>query len=1290
MPVAISNLVGPVANVPVSVAVSNVVGPVTAVPVNTAPPVISGEPKVGSTVSASTGTWLNTPTSFAYQWKRNGGAIGGATSATYLLVTADLATDLTVTVTATNAAGSTAATSGVVAVTEATASHLAPLPPEVVVEVDFPDNPLAINSLYAYLAANPYSFYRLSEASGSVAADASGNGRNGALWGIQSNSFAGSYQVAGPITGEPADKALGFGTGSRVNMVGPAGADNGGDLSNGITFEAWFYFTARPGAGATWNMFEVASSGPSPYLTVDSIGVVALVNPDGEGGGPITTVANGVTNLNQWYHFAFTIDNETSVGVNQGGTVAEQPYLRLYRNGVEVASARTSTMIRRYTAAWMVGSQSGIAYLRSCRVDEAAVYNYALDRAEIAHHYAAAAIAKPAYPLTSWTALSNVKGASCQRGRGIEQQLAQPDAGEATATVADGVRALEPEYAGTSPGVERVVTASGNEITDALRLANVQGDGRAAPDASYGIWEAATNLIANGGFETNTGGWLTSGSGETIARDTALAKFGVASLKLTTNAVAGQARYASPTLTAGVAYTLSFWVRSSDARVIAYYFTNFSGFEGTFGTTFVEAGVWTRITLSWICTVTAAWTLTVDGGAGSGSYFHLDGVQLEASSAPNLISNTGFETDTSGWGEWVATGAISRVTAQFHSGAASLQQVAAGALSYIGVGTPANSVAGVSHTASVWVRVPTTGTYFLEVQDGPRNWTQSSQQYALVANTWKLVSVTFTPTNSSQIVFRLNKATGTFSGMTIFWDDAQVLTPIATPYVHTDGATASRSAARVQAPAGLLSVTQGWAAFRIRAGFASADTPLGDRRFAHWGAATGQLALYYNSATGRAGTYRSDSGSDSVDSSTAWARDDLLTVVFAWTATQLKISVNGAPFTTVASTHIPVTPAALIDLGSLAGSSQFLDSDVLWVATGTGTLTNADTALLVGLAESDKDRATVAQTLSAAAVPTAVWPASTVALNMDAPYPNVVPQRAVRALATLPGAAPVPLFSAFVERWQVDWQLRRAIVQLSCFDALAVFATWNVRGVRPQEPTGARIHAILDKVGWPTAARLIDTGQETVVAETWDGSRTALEELRSAADSELGMVFVDEVGNVVFHDRDHRSRDPRSTVSQALFSETPPGLPYVTVGVAEPDLQRVFNEVKVDHAAATTDVYGFAVDSASQAQNGQRALPDRSTRLATLTAAQAQAERIVARLKDPVLRLTQVTLEPERDETGTLWATVLGLRISDRVTVSRQPAGGGAAVTRAVYVEAISHNWPPGGRWSTTLTLSPV
>ena len=63
-------------------------------------PKITGSAKVGLTLSASTGSWKPTPSSFGYQWKRNKVAIPEATDSTYTVQGSDAGKAITVTVTA--------------------------------------------------------------------------------------------------------------------------------------------------------------------------------------------------------------------------------------------------------------------------------------------------------------------------------------------------------------------------------------------------------------------------------------------------------------------------------------------------------------------------------------------------------------------------------------------------------------------------------------------------------------------------------------------------------------------------------------------------------------------------------------------------------------------------------------------------------------------------------------------------------------------------------------------------------------------------------------------------------------------------------------------------------------------------------------------------------------------------------------------------------------------------------------------------------------------------------------
>ena len=76
----------------------------------TAPvPTISGTQTVGSTLTATPGTWGPAPVALTYQWFRGSTAISGATAQTYKLVAADKGTAIKVRVTGTKTAYATLA-----------------------------------------------------------------------------------------------------------------------------------------------------------------------------------------------------------------------------------------------------------------------------------------------------------------------------------------------------------------------------------------------------------------------------------------------------------------------------------------------------------------------------------------------------------------------------------------------------------------------------------------------------------------------------------------------------------------------------------------------------------------------------------------------------------------------------------------------------------------------------------------------------------------------------------------------------------------------------------------------------------------------------------------------------------------------------------------------------------------------------------------------------------------------------------------------------------------------------
>jgi uncharacterized repeat protein (TIGR01451 family) len=103
-------------------------GSMTPVPANTTLPQISGTTKEGEKLTATQGSWSNSPTSYSYAWQRCNGLgaicvpIAGVTAATYRLSNSDIGSTIRVVVTAKNGGGdSLAATSAQTAVVTGTA-----------------------------------------------------------------------------------------------------------------------------------------------------------------------------------------------------------------------------------------------------------------------------------------------------------------------------------------------------------------------------------------------------------------------------------------------------------------------------------------------------------------------------------------------------------------------------------------------------------------------------------------------------------------------------------------------------------------------------------------------------------------------------------------------------------------------------------------------------------------------------------------------------------------------------------------------------------------------------------------------------------------------------------------------------------------------------------------------------------------------------------------------------------------------------------------------------------------
>jgi RHS repeat-associated protein len=313
----------------------------------------------------------------------------------------------------------------------------------------------------------------------------------------------------------------------------------------------------------------------------------------------------------------------------------------------------------------------------------------------------------------------------------------------------------------------------------------------------------------------------------------------------------------------------------------------------------------------------------------------------------NLVTNGGFETNTNGWS--TVGGTISRITTYRKFGNAAMQITVPGVV--VEEGAQGASIAvssNTTYTVSGWMRGSgaSVGLAVNEYAAGSLVQTKRSSTLTVSA-AWQRLTYTFTTSSTTTTVTLLPVTFGTAQAATFYIDGVQLeQKPTATPYVDTNGAAETRGEAWAGAPSFLLSPVQGWVALRVRLGWAKTSLPNVNPGLFGWiGTGTyNRIGLYFNSAGNL--QFERDQGTFAAGAWTTpnWNAGDIMTVVATWDATQLRVSINGSTFSSVSNTN--TAPAGLSStfwIGTwLSGRAS--NSDIVWFAAGTGTLSNNDPA----------------------------------------------------------------------------------------------------------------------------------------------------------------------------------------------------------------------------------------------------------------------------------------------------------------------------------------------------------
>lgn len=357
-----------------------------------------------------------------------------------------------------------------------------------------------------------------------------------------------------------------------------------------------------------------------------------------------------------------------------------------------------------------------------------------------------------------------------------------------------------------------------------------------------------------------------------------------------------------------------------------------------------------------------SWTTAQQGGAVD-NYTPPAGVGIWRS-ATNLFRRGQCDTlvDWNASGTGTTTRSLDTTTPPPFS-TQSVKLVTGGVLAGEGVDASTASgqaaVAGTVGTGSVWVKGVAGQSY-----NAFNFWANTDASFSIGA------TINFTATGDWQLItpaavavgvgktgdsLRLRVATATARAET-FWTAHAMLEsgqPVASPYVATSGgAPAFNGASRVQVPTSPLTVAQGWCAARLIMGYANTALNTTFPFVLDWrNDGNNRLALFLDASTDKFGM-SAISGGVNVTSSwsaLAWAQGDAITVIGVWGPSGVAISVNGGAFTAFLAATIPALTIPNADLGSAVGTSNWLNSNVAWLAIGGGTLTNADAAAIAAL-----------------------------------------------------------------------------------------------------------------------------------------------------------------------------------------------------------------------------------------------------------------------------------------------------------------------------------------------------
>lgn len=303
-------------------------------------------------------------------------------------------------------------------------------------------------------------------------------------------------------------------------------------------------------------------------------------------------------------------------------------------------------------------------------------------------------------------------------------------------------------------------------------------------------------------------------------------------------------------------------------------------------------------------------------------------------------------------------------------------------------------------------------------------------------------------------------------------------------------------------------------------------------------------------------------------------------------------------------------------------------------------------------------------------------------LNLSGPYvsagtTNLRPGVPVRISANVDGGVET-MWMGVVDSIAIPYNSATwSTAQFTCVDAVERLQAADLAelttSVGAGDTVAQRINRVLDRMGWPAAARDLDTiTGNTLQATTMAAPSWA--QILLAADSDAGYVWIDRTGKVVW-----RTRSALSSVASVQFSSVAgsTALGFDEIEISR-DVQQVYNSVNLARAGGTALL---VEDVDQQALIGQVRGYARSDLVCENDAQLGDvATWVLSTFAALTTRVESITVRPPADTTllsAASWLTLLRLDIGSTISVSHATPDG-RTITSTGVIRGV--DWTAGVR----------